>query len=224
MKIRIDELKGKIAVNKKLLTISMLLVAVVLTGSAYGLVQLTKTKPVTIVTAPVKVKTSAKKATAPVAQTAAPASNTQTVVTPTNTPSTSTTPSSTSADKIADCNSVSSGEQSIASGLYNVGITNRNGDISVIDGYISDLPSLEAAYNSDPTAGAQQNINSNIAVTQNLISSDNGDIQHTNGQIIQAYTTYTGDVSVQCPTLTLAPEYQLVPSLPSYTAGSSWNP
>jgi hypothetical protein len=220
----------KITHNKKLLPVAVLVIVIVVSGSAYGLVQLTKTKPHTVITAPVKVKSSAKKATAPVAQTAAPTSNAQTEVSPATTKSITTAPtptqssSSTQSFSLKTCNADASNTQTVESGFYNTGLSTRNDGISVVEGYINELPSLESAYNSYPSAGTLQNVNNNITATQNEITETNSYISQDNDQIIQAQQLYESLDSGHCPSSAILPQHQFVPSLPLYTAGSTWNP
>jgi len=215
----VSKILKNIVFNKKLLSISILLVVLVVTGSAYGLVQLTKTKPQTLVIAPVKVKTKVKRANAPVVQTPA-----QTETTPTTTPSTSTTPSSTQSDAITKCEAGESLTQNIEASDYNEGLSIRGDGISTINGYIDELPALEAAYNSDPIEGNLQNIDNVYTAIQNGITFSNNQISQENYQITQQQDISAGDLATNCPTLNLVTEHQLVPALPGYAEGSPWNP
>jgi len=214
------------------LPLLVLFIVIVLSGSAYEVSHIINTSDQTSTNNHVSVKPVTNKVTTPVVATPSPttSSPSSTTYTPAHVSiSTQPTPTSTqSSINLTKCEAVATDEQSIATGLYNNGVSNRNSDISVIQGYISELPSLEAAYNADPTEGNQQNINNLVATIQNTISYDNTEgsssIESTNDQIISAYEMYSGDVSSDCPSLTIAPPYQEVPDLPTYTADEPWNP
>lgn len=210
--------------NKKLLIIAALLIVITVTGSAYGLAQLTKSKPHAVASAAVKVNTSAKKATELVVQTPTPTTNAQPETTQSTKQSTSITPRTSQSGATTKCDAGEILTQEVEAGDYNEGLSIRSNGISTINDDINYLQTLIAGLSTNPPSTTQQNVNNELIAIQNTITNWNNQISQENSHITQQQDISAGDLATNCPSLTLVTEHQLVPALPGYTEGSTWNP
>lgn len=168
-----------ITCNKKLLVASILLIVAAVTGSAYGLVELTKTKPQPLVISPVKVKTNTPKATVPVANTATPntstpTNNTQTNSSPTAKPTTSTQISTPTPNCSEIVQNLENGYENQSMTSYNQQIINEeiyvNTTDSTVYGMTGKISVADPQLAMEDVDGAVWSVNDELSVQYNDLS------------------------------------------------------